>query len=110
MRMGKAYPSSHISGEPGGGTEGNDLSSYVAAVDDLERKIINNRYQQIKTYTAISDAINELENEEEIRIMRLRYLRCERWDEIAIRMQTYEIRQIYRMHGHALSKIKTEGV
>ena len=63
LRMGKLFPSSHISGEPGG-TEGNDLSSYVAAVDDLKRKILNTRYQQIKTYTAISDAINELENED----------------------------------------------
>ncbi len=104
LRLSKRYPSSAITGMPSGGSGGKDLSGYVAAVDELEGKIQNNRYQLIKTYTEISDVICALEDETQQRIMRLRYLQCMSWDEIAFKTG-YATSWIYKLHGWALQYI-----
>lgn len=105
LRLSKRCPSNIITGIPG--TGGTDLSTYAAAVDALERKILNNRYKQIKIYTEISDAIDALEDETQQRVMRLRYLQCMSWDEVALKTR-YVTSWIYKLHGWALQNIKKE--
>lgn len=103
LKIGKINPHSVISGEPSSSTM-KDMSDYVAAVDALERKIMSQRLKCIRTYTAINDAIELLNDEKEKRVLRLRYLRCMGWEEIVIRMD-YAEAQVYRIHGKALRNI-----
>lgn len=103
LKQGKISPSSVIAGMPSSG--GSDMSSYVAAVETLQEKILQKRYEAIKTYTAISDAIEALDDDMEKRIMRLRYLKLMRWEDVITKIG-YAEKQTYRIHGQALDKIK----
>lgn len=109
LRVGKMCPSNIITDMPSGGSGDGDLSSYVAAVDNLMSKIIQNRYKQVMLYTNISDAIDVLEDDVEKRILRLRYLQGMKWEEVIIRIG-YDDRQVYRIHGNALHNIKIKDV
>lgn len=87
------------------GTNKKDLSDYAVEIDELLSKLINARYKRIRTYNEIYTKIEELESEEEKRVLSLRYIKCMEWEEIRRRMN-FSLRRIYQIHGKALKNIK----
>lgn len=57
---------------------------------------------------AVEDAIGTLSSPAERLIMRLRYLEGRSWTSVCMALQSegYSERQVYRLHGYALQKIK----
>ena len=58
----------------------------------------------------IEQAVGSLENPAERLILRLRYMEGREWASICARLQAegYSERQVYRLHGYALMKLKAE--
>ena len=70
---------------------------YVSTLNDLEGKIIYYRYQKVKICIELYDKIEALEDDQEKRILKYRYIRGYRWDVIADKMG-YSIRQVFNIY------------
>lgn len=101
LRLDKMCPSVISDGMPHASTC-SDLSSYAVKLIELEEKLIAARYKRINLYTDILDRIEDMKNETEKNILRLKYLRCKTWDKVAVEMG-YSWKQIHRLHGAALN-------
>lgn len=77
---------------------------YVSALDELKRKIIYYRYQKVNICLEVYDQIETLEDEQEKRILKYRYIKGYQWDVIADKVG-YSERQVYNIHKKALIKI-----
>ena len=85
----------HGSGQP-------DLSGYAAELDRLERSLIKERYERIKTYKDIAIRIKKLKSENEKDVLFYRYIAGLAWWEIAEKMN-YTERWVLKIHGKALA-------
>lgn len=85
-------------------TYGND-EKYASALNDLKQKIIYYRYQKIKNCVNLYDKIEALEDEQEKRLLKYRYIRGYRWEAIADKMG-YSLRQTFNIHSKALQNIE----
>ena len=83
------------------GSGQSDLSGYAAELDRLERSLIKERYERIRTYKDIAIRIKKLKSENEKDVLFYRYIAGLAWWEIAEKMSFSE-RQIFRVHGKAL--------
>ncbi|WP_100304370.1 hypothetical protein [Lacrimispora celerecrescens] len=78
---------------------------YSSALNDLKQKTIYHRYLKVKNYINLYDKIEALEDEQEKRLLRYRYLRGWRWEAIADKMG-YSLRQTFNIHKKALQNIE----
>jgi len=107
IRIMKSNPSAiNNDGMPHGSSQ-TDLSSYVAALDDMERELKEERYRRIMTYKDIARRIKSLQSEKEKDVLFYRYIKGMAWHEIAERMDMSE-RNITRLHGKGLANIKID--
>jgi DNA-directed RNA polymerase specialized sigma subunit len=74
---------------------------YVSALNNLKEKIIYYRYQKVKICTELYDKIEALNDEQEKRLMKYRYIRGYRWEVIADKMG-YSVRQVFNIHNKVL--------
>lgn len=88
-------------GMPHGSNQG-DLSDYAAEVDDLERKLVEERYNRIMEYKDVARRIKNLKSENEKDVLFYRYIKGMDWWEIAEKM-SYSERWIHKLHGKALA-------
>ena len=88
-------------GMPHGSNQG-DLSDYAAEVDDLERKLLEERYNRIVKYKDVARRIKKLNSENEKDVLFYRYIKGMDWWEIAEKM-SYSERWIHKIHGKALA-------
>lgn len=88
-------------------TEQHDLSDYVAEAGLLFSTLDEIRCDLMRQYRAISDRIEAMntDDEREKELLRLKYLRCLDWEDVADAM-TYHIRWVYELHGRALAHFK----
>ncbi len=108
IRIMKSNPSAiNNDGMPHGSNQG-DLSDYVAALDDMERELREERYRRIMTYKDIAHRIKSLQSEKEKDVMFYRYIKGMAWHEIAEKMDMSE-RWVLKIHGQALAHIKISG-
>lgn len=87
-------------GMPHGSGQG-DLSSYAAQLDELEEKLIKERYYRVIAYKDITNQINALKSEHEKDVLFYRYIKGLEWWEIAEKMG-YSERHITRLHGNGI--------
>lgn len=78
---------------------------YSTALNDLKQKTIYYRYLKVKNCVNLYDKIEALEDEQEKRLLKYRYLRGWRWEAIADKMG-YSLRQTFNIHSKALQKIE----
>lgn len=81
-----------------------DLSDYIAKKDELVGKMIQERNRRIGTYTDIFQAIENVPDERERLVLTLRYIKCLKWEEIAVKMHV-EWAQVHRIHAKALKHL-----
>lgn len=97
--------SQRLSGMPSGGHSDPDkMSGLVARHSELLELYRQNRQTLIEAQTSIEHTIASLEPTER-ELLRRRYIQGEQWDEIAMKM-SYSPRQIHRIHGSVLCKLK----
>ncbi len=82
-----------------------DMSDYAAKKDELISKMMQARYMRVSTYTDIFQAVENVPNERERQVLTLRYIKCLKWEEIAVEMHV-EWAQVHRIHANALKHFK----
>jgi len=87
------------------GSGQSDMSEYAAKLDDLERKLLQEKDRRFAGYSEISDRINSLGSENERDVLFYRYIKGFAWWEIAQKMN-YSERWVLKIHGEALSHLK----
>lgn len=89
------------------GSKQTDLSDYISRLSQLEQDLKKERYRRIMAYQDISESIKRLQSENEKDVLFYRYIKGMDWWEIAEKMKFSE-RQIFRIHGQALTHIVLE--
>ena len=104
LRADKMFPSVVNDGMPKGSRQ-SDLSDYVAILDEQIELLKAERLEKARRYTGIEKRINQMEDENEQRVLRLRYIRGLTFEQIAVDMG-YTYRHTTRLHGNALINFK----
>lgn len=95
---------SNLSGMPRGGAI--DWTVTADMVIDLEKRLNAEIREMCRTKQAALDAIDAVEEANLREVLELYYLDGYTWDQVAQTMG-YDVRQVYRLHGVALQRIKT---
>lgn len=101
LRMNKMFPALIQDGMPHGSSCG-DLSAYAAQLDELLVELKDQMEKRIRIRREITRKIESMQDETEKTVLRLRYIRWLRWEQIAERMG-YSLRNITKIHGKALA-------
>ena len=106
LRADKMFPSIVNDGMPHGSSQ-TDLSAYAATLDEMIEELKQERLKRAKLRWKIVRDIRALENEDEQKVLRLRYIKGLKWDEIAAEMN-YSYKWIHKIHGKALKNFKIQ--
>lgn len=104
LRMDKMFPSADNDGMPKGSSQ-SDLSDYIVILDKQIQLLKKERLEKIKLYQAIESKIRIMKNEDEQRVLRLRYIKGLKWEEVVAQMG-YSWKQAHRIHSNALNNFK----
>ena len=104
LRMDQMFPSMVNDGMPKGSQQ-SDLSDYVVAMERQIGRLKRERLKKARTREQIDLAIRRMENPDEQRVLRLRYLWGLKWEEVAVKM-SYSWKQIHRLHSSALDNFE----
>ena len=105
LRMNKMFPALIQDGMPHGSSSG-DLSAYAAQLDELLVELKDQMEKRIRIRREITRKIESMQDETEKTVLRLRYIRWLRWEQIAERIG-YSLRNITKIHGKALAHFET---
>ena len=94
-----------LSDMPKGGSGQQDLSDLMVQIEELRGKISDKIMEANRIRANIENTIASVQDADEARVLYLRYIEQKRWNEISEKMK-YSYRQIHRIHGRALKKIK----
>lgn len=83
------------------GTDTRDLSDYAVAIEDVKEELWRVRIAYLDSYMEISDTVEQMDDDREKDLLRLRYLLCLTWEGVADRMDL-GVRQVYKIHKKAL--------
>ena len=103
LRMDKMFPSVANDGMPKGSKQ-SDLSEYVVRLDNLIKKLKEERFEKIKLMDDILYRISLLEDKDEQRVLKLRYIKGLKWKEIEEALG-YSHRSVHRLHSKSLQHL-----
>ena len=101
--MDKMFPSVVNDGMPKGSKQ-SDLSEYVVRLDNLIKKLKEERFEKIKLMDDILYHISLLEDKDEQRVLKLRYIKGLKWEEIEEALG-YSHRSVHRLHNKSLQHL-----
>lgn len=104
LRLDKMFPSVVNDGMPHGSGH-SDLSDYMAIMDEQIELLKEERLEKVRCYQRIERRIRQIENEDEQEVLRLRYIKGRKWEEVALKMN-YSWKQVHRIHSSALKSFK----
>lgn len=104
LRLDKMFPSVVNDGMPHGSSH-SDLSDYMAIMDEQIELLKEERLEKVRCYQRIESQIRQMENEDEQEVLRLRYIKGLKWEEVALKMN-YSWKQVHRIHSSALKSFK----
>ena len=90
---------------PAGGGNGRSMENAIAKIESLTAKLWDQRAEMVELRNRIGDAISAVSDDRLKDLLRLRYIEGLTLERIAEDMN-YSFRQVTRMHGQALEKIK----
>lgn len=82
-----------------------DLSDYAAKYDELLRRFVGEKTEAICKMELIHQVISTLSDQDEQRLLVLKYIKNTSWDDIPDMMNISRA-TMHRMHSRALQKIK----
>ena len=100
LRMDKMFPSIVNDGMPHGSSQ-RDLSDYIATIDEMIEDLKTERLKRAKRQQEIEHQIRQMKDEDEQRVLRLRYIKGLKWEEVAVEMG-YSWRRTHDIHSKAL--------
>ncbi len=103
MRMDKMLPSVVNDGMPHGSRQ-TDLSDYAAALDEMIEDLKQERLKRVQRQQEIERRIRQMKDEDEQRVLRLRYIKGLKWEEVAVEMGC-SWRKTHNIHSYALKNI-----
>ena len=86
------------------GSMSSDLSDLMVDIEQIEERIDDEIIKALKKKVHIESCILEMENADEARLLRLRYIDLKKWEDICVALH-YEWRQTHYMHARALKHI-----
>ena len=104
LRADKMFPSVCNDGMPRGSSQ-TDLSDYAANIDEAIEELKEERLEKIKIYREIEMRIRCMKDEDEQEVLRMRYIKGMKWEDIAEKMN-YSYSGTLKLHGRALANIK----
>ena len=104
LRADKMFPSVCNDGMPRGSSQ-TDLSDYAANIDEAIEELKEERLEKIKIYREIEIRIRCVKDEDEQEVLRLRYIKGMKWEEVAVKMN-YSYRGVLKIHGKALENFE----
>lgn len=104
LRADKMFPSVCNDGMPRGSSQ-TDLSDYMAEIDAAIEDLKEERLKKIKIYRGIEMRIRCMKDEDEQEVLRLRYIKGTKWEDIAEKMN-YSYSGTLKLHGRALTDIE----
>lgn len=104
LRMDQMFPSTVNDGMPKGSQQ-SDLSDYMVLLDEQIDRLKQERLKRARAREQIDLAIRRMEDPDEQRVLRLRYLWGLKWDDIGRKMEC-DPRHARRIHGWALKNFK----
>ena len=104
LRLDKMFPSVVNDGMPHGSSH-SDLSDYMAIMDEQIELLKKERLEKFRCYQRIESQIHQMENEDEQEVLRLRYIKGLKWEEVALRMN-YSWKWVHKIHGRALQNFE----
>lgn len=93
-----------VSDMPKGGGNHRDLSDYVAKLDEMENDLITRVARYHARAQAVESVIDAVEDDTYARLLRLRYLDGDTFEQIAVTMG-YSWRQVMRLHYLAVMSV-----
>lgn len=87
------------------GTNQSDLSDYMVKVDELLIKIKNTKKECVNRRLEIENAITEMPDGLESKVLYERYIKFNTWEEICV-MINYSWKHTHRIHSNALMNFK----
>ena len=100
LRMDKMFPSLAADGMPRGSSQ-SDLSNYAALIDEQIELLKEERLERAKAYTRIENAIRRMRDDDEQKVLRLRYIQGLKWEEVAVEMNI-SWQHTHKIHARAL--------
>ena len=100
LRLDKMCPSVINDGMPHGSNCA-DLSTYAARLDELQIELMDYRYKRINLYAEIISKIENMSEETEKSVLRLKYIHGLSWEKVAVKMG-YGWSRIHEIHSSAL--------
>ena len=94
---------SSVTGMPRGGAK--DWTETADRLIELEQRVNARIRELVRWEHAAMDAIDRVDDARQREVLELYYIDGLTWGQVAERMG-YEVRQIYRLHGLALLKVK----
>lgn len=104
LRADKMFPSVCNDGMPRGSSQ-TDLSDYMAEIDAAIEDLKKERMKKIKIYREIEMRICCMKDEDEQEVLRMRYIKGMKWEDIAEKMN-YSYSGTLKLHGRALTDIE----
>ena len=101
----QSVKSQQLSDMPKGSNRHQDLSDLMVKLDDLQAQIADAITDSCKIKLEIEEALWKMEDPEEARVLRFRYIYFAKWEEISKTM-SYSRKQIQRIHKKAILNLK----
>lgn len=106
VRMDAMFPSIvQDDGMPHGSGRNGDLSDLMVRVEELQAELKEQLEKRIKLRQDITRKIEQMNDETEKAVLRLRYIQALKWEEIAVQLN-YNYRYTLKIHGEALKNFK----
>lgn len=106
LRMDKMFPSLVSDGMPKGSSQ-SDLSDYVVLLDEQIEELKKERLKRARIRGQIEKRIQAMKDEDEMHVLRLRYIKGLKWEKVAEEMG-YSWRKVHNVHGSALKNFMFE--
>lgn len=97
--------SQQLSDMPKGSNHHQDLSDLMVKLEDLQAQIADAITESCKIKLEIEEALWKLEDPEEARVLRFRYIYFAKWEEIN-KIMNYSRAQTCRIHEQAIKNLK----
>lgn len=101
----QSIKSQQLSDMPKGSNRHKDLSDLMVKLEDLQAQIADAVTNSCRTKLEIEEMLWKLEDPEEARVLRFRYIYFMAWEEIS-KVMNYSNRQIHYMHKNAIKNLK----
>lgn len=104
LRLDKMFPTMVNDGMPKGSHQ-SDLSDYAVLLDEQIELLKKERLEKVHLYSEIESKIRQMEDDDEQRVLRLRYIKGLKWEKVAVEMK-YSWQSTHKIHARALKNFR----